>query len=333
MACDVRWGFLGVGRVTERMVKAIRARAGHRIVMAAARDPIKLKQWSEHHQVDAVTCDLMDVLQSPEVNAIYIALPPALHREWACRALRMGKRVLCEKPLGISAQECSAMIDASRETSTPLIHATGFVHHPRSHAIRACIRSGELGTIRRVTVACTFSSVADRPSDHRFDDAQGGGCLLDLGWYCVYATLWFTGLRPIELESFGTRRDHSTGGGWHQVQTIARLEGGALGVWDCGYDAAGRKWIEIAGSKGSVICDDFLRPWDPAKPRFWVHGQDGKARAETVGEGIEQESWLVQHAALAPMQSTLESLELALSTQSILDQIQTNAAQRVFTQL
>ncbi|MFN6128740.1 MAG: Gfo/Idh/MocA family protein [Planctomycetota bacterium] len=333
MTIDVRWGILGVGRVTERMVAAIRSRPGHRICMAAGRDPDKLKVWGERHGVESVTLDLMDVLRSPEVNAIYIALPPALHREWACRALREGKRVLCEKPLGLHADDCRARIEASRESSTPLLHATGFIHHPRSHAMRACIKSGELGTIRRVTVACTFSSVSERETDHRFSVAAGGGCLLDLGWYCVYATLWFTGLRPLELKAFGTCREVSSGGAWNQVQTIARLEGGAVGVWDCGYDAAGRKWIEIAGSKGSVICDDFLRPWDTSKPRFWVHGQDGKARAETIGEGIEQESWMIQHAALSPLASAQESLELALSTQTILDQIEENAVKTAFTNL
>jgi NDP-hexose-3-ketoreductase len=333
VAIDVRWGFLGVGRVTERMVAAIRSRPGHRISMAAGRDPIKLRDWGKRHQVDLITDNLMEVIRSPQVDAIYVALPPALHCEWTCRALREGKRVLCEKPLGLNAQECRTMIDASRETSVPLMHATGFLHHPRSHAMRACVRSGELGTIRRVTVACTFSSVSERPSDHRFSVEAGGGCLLDLGWYCVYATLWFTGLKPLEIQAFGSRRTGGLGGVWQQVQTLARLEGGALGVWDCGYDAAGRKWIEIAGSEGSVICDDFLRPWDTGKPRYWVHGQDGKARAESVGEGVEQESWMIQHAALAPLTATLESLESALAAQTILDQIEENASKSAFTNL
>lgn len=333
MAIDVRWGFLGIGRVTERMVAAIRSRPGHSIGMAAGRDPIKLREWGERHQVKSLTTDLMEVIGSPKVNAVYVALPPALHCEWTCRALRQGKRVLCEKPMGLNAQECRTMIDASRETSAPLLHATGFVHHPRSHAIRACVRSGELGTIRRVTVACTFSSVSERPSDHRFSADAGGGCLLDLGWYCVYATLWFTGLKPLELQTFGSRRGGNLGGTWHSVQTSARLDDGAVGSWDCGYDAAGRKWIEIAGSNGSVICDDFLRPWDTGKPRFWVHEQDGKARAESVGEGVEQESWMIQHAALAPYAATPEALDMALTTQTILDQIAENAAKSAFTYL
>jgi predicted dehydrogenase len=189
--------------------------------------------------------------------------------------------------------------------------------------MRAIVRSGELGDIRRVTIACSFSSILEREADHRMDPDAGGGCLLDLGWYCVYATLWFTGLRPTELMAMGSRmreRDPSTV--WKQVQTIARLENGAVASWDCGYDAAGRKWMEIAGSRASLICDDFLRPWDLAKPRFWVHGQDGKARSETVGEGILQESFMIHHAAFSPLEASQESLAMAVETQSILDQIE-----------
>ncbi|MCU0710102.1 MAG: Gfo/Idh/MocA family oxidoreductase [Pirellula sp.] len=303
------------------MVTAIRSRPGHHIRIAAGRDPDKLSDWGARHQVDRLTRNLQEVIDSPEVDIVYVALPPSLHAEWTTRALRAGKRVLCEKPLALDAASCEAIIQASRDYSLPLTHATGFVHHPRSHAMRAVVRSGELGSIQRVTVACTFSTVAEREQDHRFDADAGGGCLLDLGWYCAYATLWFTGLQPTAIKSFGSRRGHGSEAVWNQVQTIAKLEGGAIASWDCGYDAAGRKWIEIAGSRGSLICDDFLRPWDLDKPRYWVHGQDGKARAELVGEGVLQESWMIENAAQAPLAATLESLEMAKTTQKILDQI------------
>jgi predicted dehydrogenase len=157
--------------------------------------------------------------------------------------------------------------------------------------------------------------------------------LLDLGWYCVYATLWFTGLQPLATHSFGSRRGQGSQAVWNQVQTIVRLEGGATACWDCGYDAAGRKWIEIAGSRGSVICDDFLRPWDLEKPRFWVHGQDGKARAEMNGAGVLQEAWMIEHAARAPLAASLESLEMAKSTQQVLDQIDRSIEIEGFTHL
>jgi hypothetical protein len=85
--------------------------------------------------------------------------------------------------------------------------------------------------------------------------------------------------------------------------------------------SAGRKWIGIAGTQASLICDDFLRPWDIEKPRFWVHGSDGKARSEQAGVGISQEAQLVRSLSSCTFEESLEALSLAIETQSILSRI------------
>ena len=102
-----------------------------------------------------------------------------------------------------------------------------------------------------------------------------------------------------------------------------------MASWDCGYEATGRKWIEIAGTQASLICDDFLRPWDIEKPRFWVHGSDGKARCEIDGPGIFQEAQMVQSLQRVTLDESLEALELAIHTQSILADIDASAQIRV----
>jgi hypothetical protein len=150
--------------------------------------------------------------------------------------------------------------------------------------------------------------------------------LLDLGWYCVFSTLWLTSQSPGEILAIGKRiaADHKSSLNsmpWMHLQAISKLDGGAVASWDCGFDAAGRKWIEIAGTNASLICDDFLRPWDPAKPRYWVHGTDGKARAELVGENCFQESNLLDFVADCSLESSLELLSLGVQTQSILQSI------------
>ena len=94
-----------------------------------------------------------------------------------------------------------------------------------------------------------------------------------------------------------------------------------MASWDCGYEATGRKWIEIAGTEASVFCDDFLRPWDIDKPRFWVHGSDGKARCELEGVGVFQEAQMVRSIENTTWDKSLEALDLAIQTQSILADI------------
>jgi dTDP-3,4-didehydro-2,6-dideoxy-alpha-D-glucose 3-reductase len=311
------------------MVEAIRSVPGHDIVRVSGRDPEKLARWQSQFGVANASTDMEATVSAGDVDAVYIALPPAWHARWTIAALEAGKRVLCEKPVSVKPEAVQAMVAVSRSTGVPLTHATGFLHHPRSLAMREVVRSGELGDVRRVTVACSFSGIVERPGDHRSDAAAGGGCLLDLGWYCVYSTLWLTG-QPVEsirdlgaIQAIGTRLEPSNGSSaWIQVQAMARLSGGAIASWDCGYDAAGRKWLEVAGTRGSVICDDFLRPWDVQKPRYWVHGHDGKARSVSLGEGLLQETAMVAFAADCTLQESLEQMELAVETQRILKRIE-----------
>lgn len=329
----MRWAFVGIGRVTHRMVDAVRA-AGHEISLVAGRDSQKLRHWQERFGVAQGTTDLTAACESSSVDAVYVALPPSLHAHYAVQALRAGKRVLCEKALAASVNHAQQIRETVLATKIPLMHATAFPHHPRSDAMRRLILSGELGEICRVTVACSVGGILER-QDHRSNADLGGGCLLDLGWYCVYSTLWFTGFRPSDMQSIGTRITDQSDSAWYQVQTVAKLEAdstrliptphrSAVASWDCGYEAIGRKWIEIAGTHSSVICDDFLRPWDIEKPRFWVHGSDGKARAELVGERVFQEASMVRSLENVSLEESLEALNLAIETQKILAQIDAN---------
>ncbi|AMV32213.1 1,5-anhydro-D-fructose reductase [Pirellula sp. SH-Sr6A] len=287
----MRWAFLGVGRVTPRMVEAVRL-AGHSITAAAARDPVALQKWCETHQVAKSTHDFHSLCDADDIDVIYVALPPHLHTELAIRALKSGKRVLCEKPLTAHLEDSRRLHAVVSQYPDRFCHASAFPFHPRSRAMRDLIAGGAIGEVTRATFSCSFSHVLQRGRDYRTDPSAGGGCLLDLGWYCALATQWFTGERPSRIQAMGRR--HADHGIWLSAQAIVELQSGAFAHWDCGFDAPGRKWMEIAGTKGSVICDDFLRPWDASKPRFWVHGSDGKARSEMVGENVNQEARMIE---------------------------------------
>ena len=302
----MRWAFLGIGRVTPRMVEAVRL-AGHEVSAVAGRNQDALRAWCETHQVSRSTTDFRSLCEAQDIDVIYVALPPHLHADLASYALECGKKVLCEKPLTASTEDALRLRSVVAKYPNQFRHASAFPFHPRSQTMRNIILSGEIGEVTRVTFSCSFSHVLERGRDYRTDSAAGGGCLLDLGWYCALATEWFTGGRPQIIQALG--RKHPEHRIWMSAQAIAQLDMGAFAHWDCGFDAPGRKWMEIAGSKGSVICDDFLRPWDTAKPRFWVHGSDGKARSELVGENVNQEAKMIE-TLWAPNQQCVDVLKL-----------------------
>ncbi|MDZ4848314.1 MAG: Gfo/Idh/MocA family oxidoreductase [Pirellulaceae bacterium] len=230
-----RWGFLGTGRVTHRMVEAVRQAREAQLSGIASRDLDRAKAWANDRSSESTRPDdeairaydgYRSLIDDEAIDWVYVALPPSLHREWTIAALKAGKNVLCEKPLCLNAHDAAEMAEAAERYKKRLCHATAFPFHPRSQAARAVIQSGELGAIRRVHVACSFSGILTRGDDHRTDPTLGGGCLLDLGWYCVYSTKWFTGLDCVRLQALGSKSN----GAWNQVQVIAELSDRTLGL-------------------------------------------------------------------------------------------------------
>ncbi|HEX6986372.1 MAG TPA: gfo/Idh/MocA family oxidoreductase, partial [Planctomycetaceae bacterium] len=110
-----------------------------------------------------------------------------------------------------------------------------------------------------------------------------------LGWYCVGVSLWAFDELPASVWGRGVWLRDSA-----DVAFAGQLHfsGSGTAGFDCGFETAMRKWVEIAGEAGSLVCDDFTRPWSPEKARFWLHDANGKA-AEHRSEPFVQEDCLV----------------------------------------
>lgn len=286
--------------------------------------------------------------------------PPALHREWTIKAAERGLHVLCEKPLAATLDDAVAMADACRQHNVQLMDGVMWVHTPRAAMMRAVLESGELGEIQRVTSAFTFRAEGWFGDEFRLASDLGGGCLLDLGWYCVGVSLWafsdfgvsteVTRLGDGERGRGGDRIDeaslplppspphplpHTVSGTgiWRKDNVDVsftghmRFTGSAEAAFDCGFTTAMRKWVEIAGTHGSLVCDDFTRPWSPEKARFWVHGDFGKA-TEHRSEPFDQESCLVAAFCDAVRNGPDHSWgEQAVAVQGVCEQLRGSALQ------
>ena len=127
------------------------------------------------------------VATSPEIDAIYIPLPPALHYRWAKLALENGKHVLVEKPSTISAKDTQELADIAKEKGLALHENYMFAFHEQLDAIERIINNGEIGEVRLYRVSFGFPRRA--ANDFRYNKALGGGALIDAGGYTIrYAT-------------------------------------------------------------------------------------------------------------------------------------------------
>jgi len=216
-----------------------------------------------------------DVLADPLVEAVYIALPNDMHLKWVLAAAAAGKHVLCEKPMGVSQGEVRSMIEACDAAGVLLAEAFMTPFHPRSAAIDACLRSGELGEIRHMDAAFTFCLA---PGDnYRWLGERGGGALLDVGIYCLSPLLTAMGGPPSNVAA------RATGTGTVDATTAVWLE------WPTGATASVVTSIELAERQSLLVCATKAsltvdRPFTPGEmdTSFSITHSDGRVEPRTT---------------------------------------------------
>lgn len=318
----VRWGVLGTARIAAKVGMGIREADGAELTAVASRSAEAAEQWAAEHGAKRSYGSYEALLEDPELDAVYIPLPPFLHREWTIKAAEHGKHVLCEKPLAVNATDAAEMAAACREHDVQLMDGVMWLHHPRADDMRAPLRDGTLGELRHLTAAFTFNWDVVPEDDFRLDRDAGGGSLLDLGWYCVGAALW--AFDDVPERVYGTARFyrdvdmHFTGLLW--------FSGGRMATVSCGFDTVRRRWFEVAGTQASLICDDFARPWDLHKARFWLHGDAGKMEERQSAAAV-QEACMIEDFGAIVRSGALEPHwpEIAVATQRVTDALDRSA--------
>ena len=142
-------------------------------------------------------------MSAPDLDAIYIALPPSMHAQWTIKAAEQGRHVLCEKPLARNLAEAKQMVEACRQSGVQLMDGVMWAHHERTAAMKRHVTDGSLGKLRRVTSSFTFNWDTIPEDNIRLSRELGGGALGDLGWYCVGAILWAFDAMPTRVFAAG----------------------------------------------------------------------------------------------------------------------------------
>lgn len=252
---QIRWGILGYARIARlQVIPAIQASGNGRVHALASRDAAKLAE--ARAQVPELTghASYNALLADPQVDAVYIPLPNALHRQWVIAALDAGKHVLCEKPLALNADEAREMREVARGAGRLLMEAFMYRYTDRTRQVQAVLASGALGEIRHVNASFRF--LLDRPGTIKMQPELGGGALYDVGVYPLNLLgLISKGALPVSVHAeaqFDQGVDVN-------ASVLLRYESGLLATLHCGFNAFGQMGAEIVGSQGRLtIPDPFL---------------------------------------------------------------------------
>ena len=285
----VNWGVLSTARIGLRaVIPAIRQSRNGQVVAIASRDGAKARETARALGIQESYGSYAKLLESPEVDAVYIPLPNNLHGEWTIRAAEMGKHVLCEKPLALNADECAKMISACGRHDVWLMEAFMYRFHPQIIKLREMIDAGDIGKISAIRSA--FRIGLEDLEDIRYQKELGGGALMDVGCYCVNVARLLTGEEPIYVR--GVARLNEQKGVDEAFAGTMRFPKSELGLFDCGFRSAYHQTVEVVGARVTLELPAPFLPGD--SPVILKHGE----RTETiVCEPANHYGVMVEHFA------------------------------------
>ncbi|HEY4119771.1 MAG TPA: Gfo/Idh/MocA family oxidoreductase, partial [Byssovorax sp.] len=188
----VRLGLLSTADINGAILGVRAEDAPFEVVAVGSRDGARAQAYAHEHGIATAHASYDALLEDDAVDAVYIALPNALHHEWTMRALAAGKHVICEKPYTRHPKEVDEAHDDADRRGLVLTEGYMWRHARQTALLRELLpRVGELRAVHG-----TFTGTLPRADDVRWTRELGGGALLDLGCYCVSAARLVTGSEP-----------------------------------------------------------------------------------------------------------------------------------------
>ena len=262
---EIKWGFIGCGEVTEKKSgPAFNEVPGSQVVAVMSRSEKKARSYAERHHIRKWYTDAQELIDDPDVNAVYIATPPSSHATFAIMAMKAGKPVYVEKPLAASYNDCIRINRISEQTGVPCLVAYYRRYLPYFQKVKEIIQSGGIGDVINVQVRF---SVPPRDLDYHSGkempwrlqpDISGGGYFYDLAPHQIDLLQDLFGVIT-RAHGYPANRAHL----YEAEDTISAcffFESGisGSGSW-CfvGHESAKEDCIEIIGDKGSLSFSVF----------------------------------------------------------------------------
>lgn len=264
----VRWGILGAGNIARRFASSLSNVEAAELVALSCRSADKAQAFAKEHGIapsGALSDELLGrpgaaheaLLADPSVDAVYLSLPHALHHDWAIRALRAGKAVLCEKPACLGVEEAADVARVARECGSLFMEGMKARFTPCYRTVCELVDKGEIGDVVRVeTILCNDMRELVRSGKTYHSNPVGGGVLLDCGIYCASWLDDFLPAGEAQVTAFaGVANDQGI-----DMYASATLEvAGLSATLECAFDRAKPRQAVLVGTRGRVVIEELHR--------------------------------------------------------------------------
>lgn len=195
-----QWGIVGPGLIADTYAQGIKAVAGAGIAAVGGRNMEKVNAFADKHQIPARYNSYEEVIADPNVDAIYVAVPNNMHKEFVKKAIDGGKAVLCEKPLAMNGTEAQELAAYAREKKVFLMEGVWSRFLPIYKEVKKWIADGKIGEISMMREDFAFN-VPWEPNDRHISPELGGGALMDVGVYMIACANDILGEMPSKVVS------------------------------------------------------------------------------------------------------------------------------------
>lgn len=252
----VRWGVLGCANFAQRRtIPAMLESPTVDLVGVASRSEEKAESYRRQFKLRRAYACYEDLLDDPQIDAVYIPLPNGLHAEWTIRSLERGKHCICEKPFASNAAEAARVAGVAAEKGLFAMEAFMWRLHSQHQRGMEAVISGKIGTVRLVRGA--FSFPIPRKPNVRLVPDLAGGSVMDVGCYPISAARYYFAAEPARAFARGEiDPEYKVDMGMSGVLEFAA--GRAL--MDCSFSLPYRTEVEIVGESGRIL---IPKPWLP----------------------------------------------------------------------
>jgi predicted dehydrogenase len=270
----VRYGVVGAGWISQQaFMPGVDQTGNSQLAALVTGDEDKARVLSARYGIRAWGYEQYDeLLASGEIDAVYIALPNFMHRDYAVRALDAGLHVLLEKPMAIREADCIAIRDAAARNNRRLMIAYRLHTEPGTLAAVELMRRGAIGEIR------AFSSLFSQqvtPSNHRAEHGFWSGPVADMGPYPINTARMLFGAEPVEVSAVGVRHPHTTFDFDDTVSVTMRFPDERLAQFTVSYFGAPVDQYRVLGTHGDLeVSPGFMFGSDfGVKHRLTIEGE------------------------------------------------------------
>jgi len=272
----IRYAVIGLGHIAQvAVLPAFAHAANSELAALISDDPEKLEKLGRRYKVKArfPYDQFEECLKSGMVDAVYIALPNHLHREYTERAARAGVHVLCEKPLAVTEEDCLAMIRVCEENGVKLMVAYRLHFEEANLKAINLVQGGRLGEPRLFDSVFTMQV---KEGDIRLNPRElGGGPLYDIGVYCINAVRNLFGAEPMEVVAFSANNGEPRFQQCEEmIAAILRFPGRErLASFTCSFNGTDVSTYRVVGTKGELVMEPAYEYAEDLTQRVTINGR------------------------------------------------------------